>query len=185
MTTEDSSVELYCLLETTDDSPVDLSCILIMADSRPSCVAAGPREDYNLSLHIGGLFIILGVSAGACALPITALRVPQLRIPPKALFLFRHFGTGVLIATAFVHLFPTAFLSLTDPCLPLFFNDQYPALPGAIALAAVFIISIVEMIFSPGRSLCSGAATDTVPEIQVQPIRNRSTVSDEITPGKE
>lgn len=154
-----------------------------MDESRPSCASGGPREDYNLSLHIGALFIILGVSAGACALPIIALRIPQLRIPPNALFLFRHFGTGVLIATAFVHLFPTAFISLTDPCLPHFFNDQYPAFAGAIALAAVFVITIVEMVFSPGRSLCSGSATDTVPESQESFATNRSMADDEITPG--
>lgn len=155
-----------------------------MDNSRPACASGGHREDYDLPLHIGALFIILGVSAGACALPIIALRVPQLRIPPNALFLFRHFGTGVLIATAFVHLFPTAFISLTDPCLPPFFNDQYPAFAGAIALAAVFIISIVEMVFSPGRSLCSGSASDTAEQTQAPAVRNRSIAGDEITPGR-
>ncbi|CZT22438.1 related to Fe2+/Zn2+ regulated transporter [Ramularia collo-cygni] len=153
-----------------------------MADTRPSCASGGPKEDYNLPLHVGALFIILGVSAGACALPIIALRVPRLRIPAGALFVFRHFGTGVLIATAFVHLFPTAFISLTNACLPPFFNEQYPAFAGAIALAAVFIISIVEMIFSPGRSLCSGGADATVEESQTPADRNRPSVNDEIVP---
>jgi zinc transporter ZupT len=121
-----------------------------------TCAEGSRKEDYNLSLHVGALFIILSVSAGACALPVLATRIPQLRIPARALFVFRHFGTGVLIATAFVHLFPTAFVNLTNPCLPEFFSKTYPALAGAIALGAVFIITIAEMIFSPGRSLCAG-----------------------------
>ena len=123
-----------------------------------TCGSDAPEVDYNLSLHVGALFIILGVSAGACAVPVLALSVPQLRIPAKVHFGFRHFGTGVLLATAFVHLFPTAFVSLVDPCLPPFFNQDYPALAGAIALSAVFMITIAEMVFSPGRSLCSGSA---------------------------
>lgn len=158
-----------------------------------TCGSGSRKEDYNLSLHVGALFIILGVSASACALPVIALKVPQLRIPAKAHFGFRHFGTGVLIATAFVHLIPTAFISLIDPCLPPFFNEDYPALAGAIALAAVFMISIAEMIFSPGRSLCSGPDTTTPDEnTPVDPLRNLpsvfprsdSFVSDEITPGE-
>lgn len=155
-----------------------------------TCRSGSRKEDYNLSLSIGALFIILAVSASACALPIIALKVPQLRIPAKAHFGFRHFGTGVLIATAFVHLIPTAFVSLTDPCLPPFFNQQYPALAGAIALAAIFMITIAEMIFSPGRSLCSGISPDE--EVVVGPTRdvrsvltgNPPVLSEEITPGK-
>lgn len=130
-----------------------------------TCQSRKGEVDYNLPLHVGALFIILGFSAGACAVPIIALRVPQLRIPAKVHFGFRHFGTGVLIATAFVHLLPTAFVSLVDPCLPPFFNQDYPALAGAIALAAIFMITIAEMIFSPGRSLCSGPTHDDVQEL--------------------
>lgn len=112
-------------------------------------------EPYNLSLQIGALFIILTTSASACAFPLIAARIPRLRIPLKFLFVVRHFGTGVLIATAFVHLLPTAFTSLTDPCLPSFWNEGYPAMSGAIALASVFAITSIEMIFSPGRKCCS------------------------------
>lgn len=54
-----------------------------------------------------------------------------------------------------MHLLPTAFISLTDPCLPAFWNEQYPAMAGALALAAVFGIGGVEMVFSPGRNCCA------------------------------
>lgn len=63
----------------------------------------------------------------------------------------RHFGTGVLIATAFVHLLPTAFISLNNPCLGSFWAEDYPAMPGAIALAAVFLVTVIEMVFHPSR----------------------------------
>jgi hypothetical protein len=53
-----------------------------------------------------------------------------------------------LIATAFVHLLPTAFISLTDPCLPPFWNKGYEAMPGLIAMASVFIVVGIEMFFA-------------------------------------
>lgn len=122
----------------------------------------GNELDYNMPFHIGALFIILGFSFIACAFPILAIRFPRLRIPPTFLFLARHFGTGVLLATAFVHLLPTAFISLTDECLGEFFTKQYPALAGAISLAAVFLVAIVEMVFSRGQHCCSAP----LPEIE-------------------
>ncbi|KAK9467093.1 Zinc/iron permease [Lipomyces arxii] len=108
-----------------------------------------------MPLHIGAVAIVFGVSSCACAFPLLALHVPWLHIPPRFLFTVRHFGTGVLLATAFVHLFPTAFLFLTDPCLPSFWHTEYPAMAGAIALAAVFLISVVEMVFCHGGSACN------------------------------
>ena len=60
-------------------------------------------------------------------------------------FFCKHFGTGVLIATAFVHLLPTAFQSLNNPCLPDLFTDDYPALPGVIALGSMFMLFTIEM----------------------------------------
>jgi len=121
----------------------------------------GTSRDYNLTFHVGAVFIILFVSFSACVLPLLAVRYPKLRIPPTFLFLARHFGTGVLLATAFVHLLPTAFLSLTNPCLGEFWTTTYPSMAGAISLAAVFFVTIVEMVFSRGQHCCSRTGLDT------------------------
>lgn len=129
---------------------------------RSTCATGGVREeDYNTPLHVGALFIVLFVSTTACAFPMLALRFPKIRIPAGFLFAARHFGTGVLVATAFCHLLPTAFILLTDPCLPHFWNDTYPAMPGAIALAGIFFVAIIEMIFSPAQHVCGGGARTT------------------------
>ncbi|KAJ5354540.1 hypothetical protein N7541_005584 [Penicillium brevicompactum] len=134
-----------------------------VAAKRSSCAQGGVRGDaYDLPLHVAALFIILGTSSIACAFPILATRFPRMRIPPSFLFFVSHFGTGVLIATAFVHLLPTAFTSLGDPCLSNFWTKDYPAMPGAIALAGIFLVTIIEMVFSPAQSICRGGKQPTI-----------------------
>ncbi|KAJ5082152.1 Zinc/iron permease [Penicillium argentinense] len=124
---------------------------------RSRCASGGVRGDtYDLRLHVAALFIILTVSGFACAFPILATRFPRLHVPPSFLFFVSHFGTGVLIATAFVHLLPTAFTSLGDPCLSDFWTKDYPAMPGAIALGGIFLVTVIEMVFSPARHVCRG-----------------------------
>ncbi|EPS41011.1 hypothetical protein H072_5120 [Dactylellina haptotyla CBS 200.50] len=115
---------------------------------RQSTCGSKAKGSYDTPLHVLALVIVLALSTLACGFPILVRRVPQLKVPHHFLFLARHFGTGVLLATAFVHLLPTAFISLTDPCLPKFWTQTYPAMAGAIALAAVFFVVTIEMIFS-------------------------------------
>ncbi|TPX07711.1 uncharacterized protein E0L32_010607 [Thyridium curvatum] len=117
-----------------------------------TCATGGANEaEYNTPLHVGALLIILFVSSLACAFPILARRFPGLRIPARFFFAVRHVGTGVLIATAFVHLLPTAFTSLGNPCLSSFWTKDYQAMPGAISLAAIFLVTVIEMVFHPSR----------------------------------
>lgn len=123
---------------------------------RSTCGSGKAQPDYDLSLHVAGLFIILFVSGTGCAFPLLVRYFPKLRIPPTFLFGAKHFGTGVLIATAFVHLLPTAFNSLNDPCLSSFWTTDYQAMPGAIMLASVFLVTLIEMIFSPAQHVCGG-----------------------------
>ncbi|KAJ5716785.1 hypothetical protein N7488_002431 [Penicillium malachiteum] len=113
----------------------------------PSC-GSEERGTYNTPLHVMALFLILGLSTLACSFPVLARRFPSLPIPRRFLFVSRHFGTGVLIATAFVHLLPTAFVSLTDPCLPRFWSHTYRAMAGFVAMLAVFAVVLVEMFFA-------------------------------------
>ena len=123
-----------------------------------TCPKGGVADEalYNTPFHGAALAIIFGVSFLACALPVLMTRFPSIRLPPVFFFGVRHFGTGVLIATAFVHLLPTAFISLSNQCLDSFWTEQYPAMPGAIALAAIFMVTIVEMVFHPGRHVHHG-----------------------------
>ncbi|KAA8905472.1 Zinc/iron permease [Sphaerosporella brunnea] len=130
--------------------------------TRASLVCGGKQDGvYNLPLHVLALFIILAVSVLACSFPLIVKKTPQLPVPHHFLFLSRHFGTGVLIATAFVHLLPTAFTSLTDPCLPSFWNQGYPAMAGLIAMVSVFVVVSIEItsngIRPPVRTRRSGS----------------------------
>ncbi|KAF1840380.1 Zinc/iron permease [Cucurbitaria berberidis CBS 394.84] len=115
---------------------------------RPTCGTKGNHGKYNTPLHVFALFLILALSTAACSFPIVVKRFPGVPVPHQFLFLSRHFGTGVLIATAFVHLLPTAFESLTDPCLPHFWNKGYSAMPGFIAMTSVFVVVGIEMFFA-------------------------------------
>ncbi|PHH61463.1 hypothetical protein CDD81_371 [Ophiocordyceps australis] len=134
---------------------------------RATCGSGGADATvYNLPLHVGALVIIWTVSTAGCAFPLLAARIPGLRIPRRFFFVVRHFGTGVLIATAFVHLLPTAFISLGNPCLGTFWTTAYQPMPGAIALAAIFLVTVVEMVLHPSRrlppaALQAGAAAST------------------------
>ncbi|RCI07955.1 hypothetical protein L249_7850 [Ophiocordyceps polyrhachis-furcata BCC 54312] len=119
---------------------------------RATCHVGGvDQTEYNTSLHVAALLIIWFVSTLGCSFPIMAAKLPWLRIPRRFFFAVRHFGTGVLIATAFVHLLPTAFISLGNPCLGSFWTEKYPAMPGAIALASIFLVTVIEMLLHPSR----------------------------------
>lgn len=116
--------------------------------SKPSCGSNTRISNYNTALHVFALFLILLVSTFACSFPLIVRQFPRLPVPNYTLFLSRHFGTGVLIATAFVHLLPTAFVSLTDPCLPAFWNEGYDPMAGFIAMVSVFVVVGIEMFFA-------------------------------------
>ncbi|CAJ2504695.1 Uu.00g120890.m01.CDS01 [Anthostomella pinea] len=141
-----------------------------------SCqTAAEGNGDDNLALRIGSIFIILCISSAACTFPILAARLPGLRIPPVILFGVRHFGTGVLIATAFVHLLPTAFRLLGDPCLSSFWTEDYPAVwkplflnpeapvikPPSAFVSPVLIDGSIMLLHPARRDLPEPASEDT------------------------
>ncbi|KAJ2891544.1 Zinc-regulated transporter 2 [Zalerion maritima] len=114
------------------------------ADTKPTC-GSEKRGSYDLPLHIFALFLILTLSTGACGFPLISRRSSKTsRRRNTIIFYCQHFGTGVLIATAFVHLLPTAFTSLNDPCLPDAFSKNYREMPGLIAMASALAVVAVE-----------------------------------------
>ncbi|KAH7155631.1 Zinc/iron permease [Dactylonectria estremocensis] len=110
---------------------------------KPQC-GSRTRGGYDTSAHVFALVLILTLSTMACGFPLLSRRTTTGRRQRTIIFYCQHVGTGVLIATAFVHLLPTAFQSMTDPCLPYFFNEGYPPLPGVIAMISAIVVVGVE-----------------------------------------
>lgn len=134
--------------------------------TKPQC-GSGKKGSYNTSAHVFALVLILALSTIACGFPLISRRSSKSAGPGRFIFISQHFGTGVLIATAFVHLLPTAFTSLTDPCLPYFFNERYPPLAGLIAMFSALTVVGLEMFLTTrgaGHSHSHGGAWDAVPE---------------------
>ncbi|KAK3381657.1 Zinc/iron permease [Podospora didyma] len=112
---------------------------------KPLCGSGEEVGEYDLGIHVLGLFLVLIFSIFGAGFPVMAKKVKWIKVPTKVFFVCKHFGTGVLIATAFVHLLPTAFGNLMDPCLPDLFTKQYPAMPGVIMMGSMFCLFVVEM----------------------------------------
>lgn len=119
------------------------------ASSSSACTSLDQPGQYNKPLQITAVIVIFAVSSSAALLPVFATRFPRLSIPQRILFLLKHFGTGVLIATSFCHLLPTAFGSLLSPCLdPNSVWGRYPAMPGAISMLGLFLVVTVQLVFA-------------------------------------
>ena len=107
-----------------------------------------PLEDYNLPLHIGTVFILLVSSAIGAFLPILVYTAggatsqnKRGRWADEVFFICRHFGTGVLISTAFVHLLSHAMMYYSNECIG---ELKYEATAPAIAMGAVWLVFIVD-----------------------------------------
>ncbi|KAF9329482.1 hypothetical protein BG006_007452 [Podila minutissima] len=107
-------------------------------------------EDYNLGFHIGGLFANLAASGVGVLLPIL---FGLTSFPPKTtskiqsvIQTARTFGSGVILATAFIHMLPSAFANLSDPSLPWQFQEEsgYTGWAGLIAMLAALLLHLLE-----------------------------------------
>ena len=79
----------------------------------------------HMGTRIGALFVILVTSAIFTVFPILTRRIPNLRIPGVIYDFAKYFGSGVIIATAFVHLLEPATDELGQECLTESFQN-YP-----------------------------------------------------------
>jgi zinc transporter 1/2/3 len=108
----------------------------------------GNDFDGRIGLRISAIFVILVGSLVGTLLPILLARSARLRVPKLAFFLAKYFGSGVIIATAFIHLLAPAVEALGSPCLdPDSVIAQY-SWPEGICLMTVFTMFFVELLAS-------------------------------------
>ncbi|KAF9941199.1 high-affinity Zn(2+) transporter zrt1 [Mortierella alpina] len=101
---------------------------------------------YSRHLHLAGVIVILAASTLGVFMPVIATRFHSLRIPSHVLTLGKQFGTGVILATAFIHMLPTAMSNLSSPCLGPTFSQNYQSLGGLLALSASLVMHWIEFM---------------------------------------
>ncbi|KAF3923400.1 hypothetical protein ABW21_db0205903 [Orbilia brochopaga] len=104
-------------------------------------------------LRIAAIFVILVGSMFGAVFPIIANQYPGIRGQKRIFFFVKYFGSGVIVATAFIHLLAPANEALSNPCL----NDTVTSYPWAegIALMAVFSLFFVELLATSFATLVS------------------------------
>ncbi|KAI4247100.1 MAG: hypothetical protein LQ352_006223 [Teloschistes flavicans] len=102
------------------------------------------KYDGRLGLRISALFVILVGSLFGATFPVYAARHQRVGVPSWAFFIAKYFGSGVIIATAFIHLLAPANDALTDDCLtgPI---TEYDWVEG-ICLMTVFVLFFTELM---------------------------------------
>lgn len=114
--------------------------------SRQEAITCGTGNEYDgrMNVRISAIFVILVTSALSATFPVFANRSSKLQIPSWVFFGTKFFGSGVIVATAFIHLLSPAADALRDPCLtgPI---TEYDWVSG-IALMTIFVLAFIELM---------------------------------------
>lgn len=95
-------------------------------------------------MRIGLLFVVLATSALAVFAPILMGSYIQNKTVNFILMLFKQFGTGVMVSTAFIHLLTHANMMLTNECIN--YVAEYEGTAAAIMMAGIFIAFLIEYV---------------------------------------
>lgn len=109
----------------------------------PSC-ASENEYDGRDNLRILAVFMILISSAIGTFFPILSSKYSFIRLPDWCWFIAKFFGSGVIVATGFIHLLEPASDALGNECLGGTFAD-YPWAFG-ICLMSLFALFLSEII---------------------------------------
>jgi zinc transporter 1/2/3 len=101
----------------------------------PCASEVAPNE--NLGLHIGAVFIIFFASLLGVTSPLVARRMNLAQYP---IVLLKHFGTGIILACALIHMLQPANGSLSSACLGTAFTEDYAAYAYLFALISIMIM---------------------------------------------
>ncbi|PYH99060.1 putative plasma membrane low affinity zinc ion transporter [Aspergillus ellipticus CBS 707.79] len=117
--------------------------------TRDSC-ETGNGYDGHMGLRISAVFVILIGSTFGAIFPVFARSFGDSKISKYAFFIAKYFGSGVIIATAFIHLLAPAEEALNDDCLtgPI---TEYSWVEGIVLMTIVVLFFVELMVMRYAR----------------------------------
>lgn len=145
----------HCTSEPEEESPVEPAgaeehchshagvehCTGGSGSQEANCDA--PTRDYNVKLRVGLLFVILVTSGIGVFTPVLTTRFNLIGHDNIIFVILKQFGTGIVISTAFIHLFTHAHLMFGSDCLG---ELQYEGVTSAIFMAGLFLSFVVDYL---------------------------------------
>lgn len=108
-----------------------------------TCDASSEYNGEYMGTRIASVFVLLAVSGVGLFFPLVATHCHFIKLPRYVLFCVRYFGSGVILATSYIHLLGEAQTSLSSPCLSGIFTE-YPCASG-LALMGTFTMFSVDL----------------------------------------
>jgi zinc transporter 1/2/3 len=121
---------------------------------------SGNDFDGRIGVRISSIFVILAGSLIGAMLPVFLARSSRMHVPPVTFFIAKYFGTGVIIATAIMHLLAPAFEALGSPCLDGYEISEY-SWAGGICLMSIMVMFLLEIVVSHFDLFGGGHSHDT------------------------
>ncbi|KFY23974.1 hypothetical protein V493_05526 [Pseudogymnoascus sp. VKM F-4281 (FW-2241)] len=128
-------------------------------------------REYNIKLRIGLIFPMLFASALAVYAPLIMTKMLKMNGSNIVFTIIKQFGTGVIIATGFVHLLTHAELMFGNECLG---ELQYEATTTGIAMAGAFIAFLIEYF---GHRLASWRRNSLLATQQLTPSNPKEEIA--------
>ncbi|RCK67388.1 Zinc-regulated transporter 1 [Candida viswanathii] len=100
--------------------------------------------DSHMEVRIAAVFVLLVLSAAGAILPLVAAKWKRIKLPTFFFFIAKYFGSGAIVATAFVHLLVDTSDTLTKPCLGGIWLEFPWA--QAIVFMALYVIFLIDVL---------------------------------------
>ncbi|KAI5960246.1 hypothetical protein CANMA_004026 [Candida margitis] len=121
-----------------------MDIIFIRQDNEDTCLSTNSYNGKYWPARVSSVPVLFVVSALGSFTPLLAAYSTRFRVPRWIFDAIKYFGSGVIIATGFIHLMAEAAANLGNKCLgPPFTN--YPFAEG-IALIGVFFIFFFDVV---------------------------------------
>lgn len=121
-----------------------MDIIYIRQDTEDTCLSTNSYNGKYWAARVSSVPVLFVVSALGSFTPLLAAYSTKFRVPGWIFDAIKYFGSGVIIATGFIHLMAEAAANLSNECLGPPFTE-YPFAEG-IALIGVFSIFFFDVI---------------------------------------